>query len=539
MYQFGNSFVKLLLWKVLLLLFMYDGALCFPSSRLHTGNLPGAMMYLMKYGYMDHSHIHSTRSSNLLSTDGMHDYIADFQAFAGLNVTGQLDTQTIETMNMPRCGVKDKVGYGAHARRKRFALQGSRWKVKDLTYKISKYPTTRAMKKSDVDEEIKKALEVWSRVTDLTFTRKHSGSVHIDIRFEEGEHGDGDPFDGPGGTLAHAYFPIYGGDAHFDDGDQWTMHSMRGTNLYQTAAHEFGHSLGLSHSDNFKALMAPFYRGFEAEVQLHQDDISAIQALYGEKKPEKPILTLRPTTEANTIDHEELCNNVTIDAIVTTKDENTYTFKGDAYWKLADDSIAPGYPRSISSDWNLPGNLDAAFTWTNGKTYVFKGKYYWRFENTNMDSGYPKLISKGFEGVPDNIDAAFVWSGNHKIYFFKGAKYWRFDPDSVPPVKTTYPKPISLWGGIPDYIDDALTYSNGYTYFFKNGLYYRFDDRLFQVDAEANPSFPRPAGYWWFGCKTIPSQGLEHDGAHTSDYYIYHQLDHADSYDTGSFYADY
>lgn len=65
-------------------------------------------------------------------------------------------------------------------------------------------------------------------MTPLNFHVKRDGRVHIDIRFVTGEHGDGDPFDGPGSTLAHAYFPQYGGDAHFDNEEQWTVSSYSG-----------------------------------------------------------------------------------------------------------------------------------------------------------------------------------------------------------------------------------------------------------------------------------------------------------------------
>lgn len=283
-----------------------------------------------------------------------------------------------------------------------------------------------------------------------------------------------------------------------------------------TAAHELGHSLGLSHSNVRRSLMAPFYRGYEENVRLDDDDIQGIKALYGDQ-PSKPATSTtprvsvrinpvipepeRPTT--NSFDNKELCRG-NLDTMVTTKDGATYAFYGNRYWKLTETSVEPGYPKDIPSGWDgLPGNLDAAFTWTNGKTYFFKGSQYWRFsEIGKMDRGYPKDFRKGFSGIPNGVDAAMVWAVNKKIYFFKGDKYWKFDPEKTPPVDDSYPRPISNWDGIPTNLDSAMQYSNGKTYFFKNGQYYRFDDNKFSLDEDANPPFPRETGFWWFGCES-------------------------------------
>ncbi|XP_052753894.1 stromelysin-2 isoform X3 [Galleria mellonella] len=470
------------------------------------GGISQATMYLDKFGYLSPK-IRNPTSGHIIDESLFRKAVAEFQSFAGLNATGELDDETKEVMALPRCGVRDKVGFG-ESRAKRYALQGSRWRIKNLTYRIAKYPSR--LNQADVDLELAKAFSVWSDYTDLTFTQKRSGQVHIEVRFETGEHGDGDPFDGPGGTLAHAYFPVYGGDAHFDDAETWTINSRRGTNLFQVAAHEFGHSLGLSHSDVRSALMAPFYRGYDPAFQLDQDDIQGIQALYGRKTQTDigagaaPAPGPAPATPRPTAEDPALCADPKFDTIFNSADGATFIFKGENYWRLTEDGVAAGYPRLISRAWpGLPGNIDAAFTYKNGKTYFFKGSKYWRYNGQKMDGDYPKEISEGFSGIPDNLDAALVWSGNGKIYFYKGSKFWRFDPTKRPPVKATYPKPLSNWDGIPDNIDAALQYTNGYTYFFKGGSYWRFNDRSFSVDVD-NPAFPRSTGFWWLGCSSAP-----------------------------------
>ena len=55
-------------------------------------------------------------------------------------------------------------------------------------------------------------------------------SVHI-FRFEGGQHGCYWGFDGPGGVLAHAFFPT-DGRAHFDEAETFTDKTTKGTNLF-------------------------------------------------------------------------------------------------------------------------------------------------------------------------------------------------------------------------------------------------------------------------------------------------------------------
>ncbi|XP_063161919.1 matrix metalloproteinase-18-like [Candoia aspera] len=201
--------------------------------------------------------------------------LRQMQKFFHLAVTGRMDNETLSVMKQSRCGVPDvSENYKAEQRI---------WRKSALTYRINNY--TPDMPRWKVDAIIAKAFKVWSDVTPLSF-QKTSRLADIEIFFAYGDHGDYGRFDGQGGVLAHAFSPGpgIGGDTHFDEAEKWSEYN-REINLFLVAAHEFGHALGLSHSNVIGSLMYPTYSYSNPKsFQLPSNDRQRIQRLYGVRK---------------------------------------------------------------------------------------------------------------------------------------------------------------------------------------------------------------------------------------------------------------
>ncbi|XP_073414458.1 stromelysin-1-like isoform X2 [Dendrobates tinctorius] len=199
------------------------------------------------------------------------------QRFLRMKVTRQVDTDTINIMKAPRCGIPDVAEFSTSSGR-------PKWQTNSITYRIVNY--TPDLPTGVVDDLIQKAFSVWSQVTPLRFTKVNNGEADILIQFSARAHGDQKPFDGTGREFAHAFAPGdgIGGDVHFDEDERWT-NSRADINLFLVAAHEFGHSLGLYHSKDPQSLMFPTYRYVNTDnYRLPQDDVNGIQSLYGRRR---------------------------------------------------------------------------------------------------------------------------------------------------------------------------------------------------------------------------------------------------------------
>lgn len=270
---------------------------CRPGDNI-TG-LGKVKKYFQNFGYIDNTPLNFTDHFD----DVLESAIKTYQKNFNLEQTGQLDQKTLQQIVLPRCGNPDIVNGTTtmnsghpdshnttsifrNIAHYSFFPGRPRWPSnrRSLTYAF--------LPQNQLADNVKavfgRAFSRWSEVTQLNFTQIESyRNADIRIAFASGEHGDGEPFDGELGTLAHAFSPP-SGFFHLDNDENWVIEgdssqlfSFTAVDLESVAVHEIGHLLGLGHSSVEESIMYPTISAGTRRVQLHNDDIEGIQTLYG------------------------------------------------------------------------------------------------------------------------------------------------------------------------------------------------------------------------------------------------------------------
>ncbi|XP_068121465.1 matrix metalloproteinase-28 [Hyperolius riggenbachi] len=490
---------------ILWLLLLVTVSLCSSISHTSEETVHSAQVYLRKYGYLKEEQ--KKYSATQLATA-----LRDFQRSSLLPINGDLDESTLHQMHLPRCGMKDggqtnqltnRPTY-AKQRRKRFTTQ-SKWYKRHLTYQVVNWPWY--LSQHQVRQAVKAAFGLWSNVSSLTFSEAQSDPANIRLAFYDGEHNDGarHAFDGPGGALAHAFFPRRG-EAHFDNAEHWSLNG-KGRNLFVVLAHEIGHTLGLQHSLSRNALMSPYYKKLGKDYVLNFDDVFAIQNLYG--APSSGRLVQLPGRQFVSFEDwsvekrgaaeggvKSYCQSL-FDAVTWDLKETLYIFKGQHYWMVTLDGNV-SEPQLTQQRWKgLPPFIEAAVvSGSDGKFYFFKGGKCWRYRNARLDVGFPKKCSEN--GLPRHPDTALYFQPLGRLVIFKEKKYFVLNEESMT-VEPYYPRSIQDWNGVPHSTNAALTHPNGSVYFFKGENYWTFDQDKLRVTA---------SGKWrqdlsWLSCNTV------------------------------------
>uniref|UniRef100_A0AAZ3SWZ1 Matrix metalloproteinase-14 n=1 Tax=Oncorhynchus tshawytscha TaxID=74940 RepID=A0AAZ3SWZ1_ONCTS len=540
---------------------------CVPLKKSVSVTFPGDVLksmtdtelansYLKRFGYMDVQHRSGFQS--MVSTSKA---LMRMQRQMGLEETGTLDKSTVAAMKAPRCGVPDVRSYQT--------FQGDlKWDHHDITYRILNYSPD--MGASLIDDAFARAFKVWSDVTPLTFTRLFDGIADIMVSFGKADHGDGYPFDGKDGLLAHAFPPGDGiqGDAHFDDDENWTLgkgagqHGSiswtvktsfvlytfdgnsngkacvfpfvflgetyegcttegrsdgyrwcsttdnfdkdkkfgfcpnRGYSLFLVAAHEFGHALGLDHSNIRDALMYPMYSYVE-DFSLHEDDVEGIHYLYGSKTGPDPIPTIpspgpdpKPdttttksttTTTTHPVDPSQSPCQINKFDTITEIDGDLHFFKDGQYWRMSSKTDGgPEGPFSMSKRWPaVPVVVDTAFEdLATKKIYFFSGTRFWVYTGQSLLG--PHSIEKlGLSSTVEKVEGA-LQRGKGKVLLFSGENYWRLDVGGQK-IDMGYPRFTDLvFGGVPLDSHDVFQFQ-GNSYFCRDSFYWRMNSNR-QVD---------------------------------------------------------
>ncbi|XP_032885855.1 matrix metalloproteinase-21-like [Amblyraja radiata] len=477
--------------------------------------------------------------------------LKEFQEANGLNPTGILDNATLVVMNLPRCGVPDKMlleNSSLHnatsrnestysslgstrptseqgtARKKRFlahlmgrsrqkrdgldALGGATTSMgfskRKLKWRLMDEAFTIQMSIEQQKNILGLAFRMWSEVTPLEFEEdivSLPSDIDIKLGFGTGQHlGCSQDFDGTGQIFAHAW---YLADIHFDDAEHFVVaNNGHGISLLTVAVHEIGHALGLPHLLRTGSVMHPNYNTHDENFELDWLDRKAIQRLYGVCEG-----------AFNTV-FDWVYQRKNADGAVTYN-FNTYFFRKGWYWLYENRSNRTRYgdPITISTGWrNLPDSDIDAFVhiWAWNKNfeekrdvqYFFKGTKYWHYDPINdmaftqdaQGNNYPKPITEGFPGVPSPIDTAYFDRNDRNIYFFRGEEVTAFSIDLNQKVDGFPKKIVDIFPALVAG-DHPVGNLNAAYYSYAHRVLFLMKDRYFwkvvtEEERQVNPSLP-------------------------------------------------
>ena len=101
---------------------------------------------------------------------------------------------------------------------------------------------------------------------------------------------------------------------------------------------------------------------------------------------------------------------------------------------------------------------------------MFQNGLVYKVERDRVSNGYPQKISKVFRGVPNNINAAFIYKQG--AYFISQGVYYKADL-VYGRIYTYFFKTFSPFKNSPKRIDGVFSWPNVYTEMFSGRKYYQ------------------------------------------------------------------
>ncbi|XP_011883583.1 PREDICTED: matrix metalloproteinase-18-like [Vollenhovia emeryi] len=444
--------------------------------------------YLQRYEYLNEKFDKLANSEDTLV---LQHAISLFQEYYKLPVTGTINNETLNQMSKARCGLRDIANFGEGQKKQR------RWPKKHLTWNfyLANKPlldTTRA------------AFDVWQAHSTLTFERDVvRPNILLSWRearhtFFESQNGEvcTNPFDGPGGTLAHAFYPNgtpdYTSEIHVDWTEPWYIHVELDTcpsdkaYLLYVLTHEIGHALGLDHSTNNASITYAFAPVGPRPVALSNEDIISIQNLYGAKNTDvspktNPIPPLPPPPPPQPTPNAppDLCALKRVDAILLLE-IRMYVAYGKHIWAIDIDGKTYNEPMLLSNYMPFIHSnftrISAAYQTPSDHLILFVDDriYKVNYPDFTLVSTWPRTFREF--GIPMNakINAAVNTNKGKSYVVYDGYLVGEIDDcsDSI----SKYHTIESILPDIPNGVTSIFRYIDGNLYFTTRRQFYKFNE---------------------------------------------------------------